>query len=144
EQRFAIERELGRGGMGRVVVARDEKLGRKVAIKFLKPGTEDPDALRRFEQEARALGALNHPNIIVVHDVAVLDGEPCIVTELLEGKTLRQLLKEVPVAPEMALDLAKQLADGLAAAHAKGVVHRDLKPDNLIVTPGGRLKILDF
>src|SRR5207302_1152469 len=85
--------------------------------------------LRRFEQEARALGALNHPNIIVVHDVAVIDGEPCIVTELLEGKTLRQLLKEGPVAPEMALDLAKQLADGLAAAHAKGVVRRGLEKD---------------
>jgi hypothetical protein len=144
QQRFVIERELGHGGMGRVLAAHDVKLGRNVAIKFLKPGIHDADALRRFEQEARAAGALNHPNIIVVYDVTEHQGEPCIVTELLEGRTLREVLSDGPLPPDQALDLAAQLADGLAAAHAKGVVHRDLKPENLFVSDSGRLKILDF
>ena len=143
-QRFVIERELGRGGMGRVVVARDLKLDRKVAIKFLRAGAHDEHALRRFEQEARAAGSLNHPNIVAVHDVGEQDGEPYIVSELLEGATLRAVLSSGPMVPAEALQLARQLADGLAAAHAKGIVHRDLKPENLLLTDDGRLKILDF
>src|SRR5437899_10713490 len=143
-QGFVIARELGRGGMGRVVVARDLKLDRKVAIKFLRAGAHDEHALRRFEQEARAAGSLNHPNIVAVYDVGEQDGEPYIVSELLEGATLRAVLSSGPMVPAEALQLARQLADGLAAAHAKAIVHRDLKPENLFLADDGRLKILDF
>ena len=117
QQRFAIQEELGRGGMGRVVVARDLKLGRRVAIKFLGNAVNDPHALRRFEQEARAAGGLNHPNVISVFDVGSSAEGPYIVTELLEGETLRQRLERGPLAPAAALDQATQLAQGLAAAH---------------------------
>src|SRR5439155_17497634 len=133
QQRFAIQEELGRGGMGRVVVARDLKLGRRVAIKFLGNAVNDPHALRRFEQEARAAGGLNHPNIISVFDVGSSAEGPYIVTELLEGETLRQRLERGPLAPAAALDQATQLAQGLAAAHEHGIVHRDLKPENLFI-----------
>ena len=112
QQRFAIQEELGRGGMGRVVVARDLKLGRRVAIKFLGNAANDPHALRRFEQEARAAGGLNHPNIISVFDVGNSAEGPYIVTELLEGETLRQRLERGPLAPAAALDQATQLAQG--------------------------------
>jgi len=144
EHRFAIERELARGGMGRVVVARDLKIGRRVAIKMLADGPRDERALQRFEQEARAAGSLNHPNIVAVYDVGSLRGEPYIVTELLEGMSLRARIASGPIPPDECVALAEQLADGLSAAHEKGVVHRDLKPENLFVTEGGRLKILDF
>jgi len=143
-ERYVIEEELGRGGMGRVVRARDLKLDRAVALKFLPPGVHDERQRMRFEQEARAAGALNHPNIVAVYDVGEHEGEPYIVTELLEGKTLRAVLSDGPLAPAEVIDLAAQLADGLAAAHDKGIVHRDLKPENLFLTDGGRLKILDF
>ena len=144
QQRFILERELGRGAMGRVVAASDVKLGRKVALKFLQADGADSGALRRFEREARAAAQLNHPNIMVVYDVEEVEGQPCIVTELLEGKSFRALLREGPLPIDAALDFARQLAEGLAAAHATGVVHRDLKPENLFVTGSGRLKILDF
>jgi len=142
--RYRIEEELGRGGMGRVVRARDLKLGRAVAIKLLGPGTHDEEQRRRFEQEARAAGALNHPNILDVHDIGEHEGEPYIVTELLEGETLRAALSGGRLQPEEAQDLGLQLIDALAAAHARGIVHRDLKPENLFVTQQGRLKVLDF
>jgi Tol biopolymer transport system component len=142
--RYVTEEELGHGGMGRVLRARDLKLGRFVALKVLAPGRHDEPHRRRLEQEARAASALNHPNIIAVHDVGEHAGQPYIVTELLEGQTLREVLSDGPLPPAEALDLAAQLADGLAAAHAKGIIHRDLKPENLFLTDSGRLKILDF
>ncbi|HWE24888.1 MAG TPA: serine/threonine-protein kinase, partial [Myxococcales bacterium] len=142
--RYRVEAELGHGGMGRVLRARDLKLGRDVAIKVLARDAGDAKHRMRFEQEARAAGALNHPNIVAVHDIAEHDGEPFIVTELLEGETLRSVLSRGPLAPGEALELAQQLAAGLSAAHAKGIVHRDIKPENLFLTDDGRLKILDF
>ena len=141
--RYVVERELGRGGMGVVLLARDEKLGRKVALKVLSR-TASADALQRFEQEARAAGALNHPNVIAVYDSGLASGQPFIVSELLEGGTLRERLGGKPLGVRQALDYAVQLARGLAAAHDRGIVHRDLKPENLFITNEGRLKILDF
>jgi serine/threonine protein kinase/Tol biopolymer transport system component len=136
---------LGRGGMGEVYRARDKRLERDVALKALPTAySTDAERLRRFEQEARATGRLNHPNILTVYDVGVIDSAPYIVTELLEGEELRAQLKQGAVAPRRVLAYACQIADGLAAAHAKGIVHRDLKPENIFVTSDGRVKILDF
>jgi dipeptidyl aminopeptidase/acylaminoacyl peptidase len=131
--------------MGEVYRARDEHLKREVAIKVL-PTTfaSDTERLRRFEQEAQAAGALNHPNITAVYEFGSVDGAPYIVTELLEGETMRAELSDGRFAPRKAIDYAIQIAQGLAAAHEKGIVHRDLKPENLIVTKDGRIKILDF
>src|SRR5438132_2896164 len=142
--RYSIDRELGRGAMGRVFAAHDAKLDRDVAIKVLAPGARGEEELRRFEQEARAAGSLNHPNVVAVYDIGVHGGEPYIVSELLEGAPLRERLGGKPLPAALVIDLASQLAEGLAAAHDKGVIHRDLKPENLFVTRGGRLKILDF
>jgi len=142
--RYRVERELGRGGMGLVFAAHDDRLGRRVAVKLLLGGAQDEQRLRRFEQEARAAGGINHPGILTVHDVVATDDGPCIVSELLEGETLRQLLSRGPLPFARAAELARQLAEGLVAAHAKGVVHRDLKPANVFVTTAGVLKVLDF
>jgi Tol biopolymer transport system component len=136
---------LRTGGMGEVYRARDPRLGREVAIKVLPAGVaDDPDRLQRFEQEARAAAALNHPNILAVHDVGRHDGEPYIVSELLEGETLRERLHGGALPVRKAVEYAVQIAHGLAAAHEKGIVHRDLKPENFFVTSDGRIKILDF
>ena len=136
---------LGAGGMGEVYRGRDPRLGRDVAIKVLPANvSSDPGRLQRFEQEARAAAALNHPNILAVYDVGVYDGVPYIVSELLEGQTLRERVSSGPIPMRTALDYAVQIAHGLAAAHEKGIVHRDLKPDNVFLTPDGRVKILDF
>src|SRR5262244_326538 len=143
-ERYVLESELGRGGMSRVFAASDIKLDRRVAIKFLSPGAHDDDELRRFEQEARAAGSLNHPNVLIVHDIGTHEDNPYIVSELLGGGTLREHLDGAPLALEKAIGYAAQLADGLAAAHERGIVHRDLKPENLFITRDGRLKILDF
>jgi Tol biopolymer transport system component len=131
--------------MGEVYRARDPRLGREVAIKVLPEGVnDDPDRLRRFEQEARAAGGLNHPNILAIHDVGVRDGAPYVVSELLEGETLSARLRAGALPLRDAIGYATQIAQGLAAAHEKGIVHRDLKPENLFVTKDGRVKILDF
>jgi Tol biopolymer transport system component len=131
--------------MGEVYRAKDPRLGREVAIKVLPPSfSQDKDRLKRFEQEARAAGVLNHPNITAVHDLGSHDGAPYIVTELLEGETLRSRLGSGALSVRKAIDYAVQIAKGLAAAHEKGIVHRDLKPENLFVTNDGRIKILDF
>ncbi len=136
---------LGSGGMGEVHRARDPRLGREVAVKMLPAHLgSDHDRLRRFEQEARAAGALSHPNLLTVFDTGVHEGAPYIVFELLEGRTLRQALGFGRLPTRKALDYAVQLAQGLAAAHDKGIVHRDLKPENVCVTKDGRVKILDF
>jgi Tol biopolymer transport system component len=131
--------------MGEVYRAKDPRLGRDVAVKVLPASfSTDADRLRRFEQEARAAGILNHPNITAVYDIGSHDGAPYVVSELLEGETLRSRIAAGPLAPRKALDYAIQIARGLAAAHEKGIVHRDLKPENLFVTKDGRVKILDF
>jgi tetratricopeptide (TPR) repeat protein len=142
--RYAVRRELGSGGHGRVLHAFDQRLEREVAVKVLAPGRRDERQLRRFAQEARTAGWLNHPNILTVFDVGEQDGEPYLVTELLHGKTLREILRAGPLPTANAADFAIQLADGLRAAHEAGIVHRDLKPENLFVCENGRLKILDF
>src|SRR5262245_43926941 len=142
---YQVSSLLGRGSMGEVYRARDKRLERDVALKVLPTAySTDAERLRRFEQEARATGKLNHPNILTVYDVGVIDGAPYIVTELLEGEELRAQLKPGAVSQRSVLAYARQIADGLAAAHAKGIIHRDLKPENIFVTADGRVKILDF
>jgi Tol biopolymer transport system component len=142
---FTLRERIGAGGMGEVWRADDPSLGRQVAIKVLPPAfSRDPERLRRFEQEARAAGQISHPNILTVHAVGSDTGRPYLVTELLEGMTLRDRLDGGPLPVRKALDAAIQIAQGLAAAHERGIVHRDLKPANLFVTEDGRVKILDF
>jgi serine/threonine-protein kinase len=136
---------LGVGGMGEVYRSWDPRLRREVAIKILPSDfSADPERLRRFEQEAHATGALNHPNILAIYDIGTQEGIPYVVTELLEGKTLRNRLAEGSLPPRKAIDYAVQIAEGLKAAHEKGIIHRDLKPENLFVTTAERVKILDF
>src|SRR6478672_10189617 len=143
--RYEIHSKLGEGGMGEVYRAHDPKMNREVAIKVLPAAlTSDKDRLARFELEAQAAGALNHPNILAVYDVGAHDSSPYIVSELLEGDSLRERLNDGPVAHRKAIDYALQIAHGLGAAHEKGIVHRDLKPDNLFITNDDRVKILDF
>jgi eukaryotic-like serine/threonine-protein kinase len=142
---YEIVSLIGSGGMGEVYRARDARLRRDVAIKVL-PATlsRDADRMRRFEQEALATAALNHPNILAVFDIGTSDGAPYVVSELLEGETLRERLRSGSLPVRKALDYAMQMAHGLAAAHEKGIIHRDLKPENLFITKDGRVKILDF
>jgi len=135
---------LGAGGMGEVYRARDSQLARDVAIKVLANLTADPERLHRFEQEARAAAALNHPNILAVYQLGTHDGAPYLVSELLEGETLREQIKRSRLSVRRTIDYGAQIARGLAAAHEKGIVHRDLKPENLFVSRDGRVKILDF
>jgi Tol biopolymer transport system component len=142
---YVIVGVVGAGGMGEVYRARDERLGREVAIKVLPDAVrDDVERLRRFEREARAASALNHPAILAVHDFEPSGPTPYLVAELLDGATLRDHLDGRPLPIAEALDLGTQLARGLAAAHARGILHRDIKPDNVFVTRDGRLKILDF
>src|SRR5580698_4690143 len=142
---YEIVSLLGAGGMGEVYRARDSRLRRDVAVKVLPQTLSlDADRLRRFEQEALATAALNHPNILAVFDIGTHEGSPYVVSELLEGETLRERMNGGAIATRKALDFALQIAHGLAAAHEKGIIHRDLKPENLFLTKDGRLKILDF
>jgi len=142
---YEVVAPLGTGGMGEVYRARDPRLSRDVAIKVLPAGlSQDPARLLRFEHEAKAVGALNHPHILAVHDVGRHGGMPYVVSELLEGQTLRERLAGGALAPRKAIEIAAQISKGLAAAHEKGIVHRDLKPDNVFVGRDGHVKILDF
>jgi serine/threonine protein kinase len=142
---YEIAGWLGAGGMGVVYRARDPRLGRDVAIKLISETlTVDPSRLHRFEQEARAAGQLNHPNIVAVYDIGIHNGAPYIVSELLEGESLRSRLHAGALPARKAIDFARQTAEGLAAAHERNIVHRDVKPDNLFITKDGRIKILDF
>jgi serine/threonine protein kinase len=142
---YEIVSPVGAGGMGEVYRARDTRLGRDVAIKVLPEAfTRDSERLRRFETEARTIATLNHPNILSIHDVGTHDGAPFLVSELLEGHSLRQELTSGALPLRRAVEYGTQIAQGLAAAHDKGIIHRDLKPENVFVTPDGRVKILDF
>jgi sugar lactone lactonase YvrE len=142
---YEIVCRVGEGGMGVVYRARDERLGRDVAIKVITPGLgSDPERLSRFQLEARAAGKLNHPNIVTIYDLGTSDGAPYIVSEMLEGETVRDRIEKGAMPVRKAVAAAIQLASGLASAHAAGIVHRDLKPENLFLLPNGTLKVLDF
>ena len=142
---YVISALLGAGGMGEVYRATDTRLGREVAIKVLPGDLEtDPERLRRFEREARAASALNHPNIVTIHDIDEHEGRHYIAMELIEGRTLREILEEGELPLPQIVSLTRQVAEGLAKAHGAGIIHRDLKPENVMVTDDGLVKILDF
>ena len=142
---YEIVEALGTGGMGEVYRARDLRLGRDVAIKLISAeGSASPARLRRFETEARAAAQLSHPNVITFFDVGTREGLPYLVLELLEGATLRQVLRSGTPIPSQAVSWARDAARGLGAAHARGIVHRDFKPENVFLTRDGRVKVLDF
>jgi eukaryotic-like serine/threonine-protein kinase len=142
---YELQGAIGAGGMGEVYRARDPRLNREVAIKVLPVSfASDSERMHRFEQEARAAAALNHPNILAVYDIGVQDSSPYIVSELLDGESLRERLRSSPLPLRKAVDYALQIARGLAAAHDRGIVHRDLKPENIFITRDGRVKLLDF
>src|ERR1700689_2858423 len=142
---YEVESALGAGGMGEVYRARDTRLGRDVALKILPESfSREGDRLRRFEQETQAVAALNHPNIVAIYDVGHFESAPFLVSELLEGESLRVVINRGPIPQRKVIEYAVQVANGLAAAHEKGIVHRDLKPENLFVFRDGRVKILVF
>jgi serine/threonine protein kinase len=142
---YEVLAPLARGGMGEIYRARDTRLRREVALKLLPDASaHDADSLRRFDRETHAVAALNHPNILAIHDSGTHRSIPYAVTELLQGETVEERLRTGPLNPQRAVEIACQIADGLAAAHARGIIHRDIKPDNIFVTHEGRAKILDF
>jgi serine/threonine protein kinase len=142
---YEIIAQLGQGGMGIVFRARDTKLEREVAVKVLPRNlADDPDALGRFEREAKAVAALSHPNILAIHDFGREEGTVYAAMELLEGETLRQRLQDGALPTRKAVEIALEIAGGLAAAHEKGIVHRDLKPENVFLLGSGQVKVLDF
>lgn len=142
---YQIVSQIGEGGMGQVWLAEDKNLGRQVAIKLLPAEfTGNADRLRRFEQEARAASALNHPNIVTVHEIGQVDGLHFLVTEFVKGRTLRQALADGPIPASQMLEIAEQIAEALAAAHGAGIIHRDIKPENVMVRHDGYVKVLDF
>ncbi len=142
---YEVVEKLGEGGMGEVWRARDTRLNRSVAVKVLPTGmADDPARRQRFEQEARSLAALNHPNIVAVYDIGQSEGQAYLVSELVDGESLRKLIERGPVSGRRLADIAVQAAEGIAAAHSLGIVHRDLKPENIMLTRDGRVKVLDF
>jgi serine/threonine protein kinase len=142
---YEIIAQLGKGGMGEVYRARDGRLRREVALKLVSEAdSNDDESLRRFLRETHVVASLNHPNIVAIHDTGAHKGVPYAVTELLQGETLAERMRGGPIAEKRATEIACQVADGLAAAHARGVVHRDVKPENIFLTNDGRAKILDF
>src|SRR3954463_2022725 len=142
---YEVTAPLGEGGMGVVFRGRDSRLQRDVALKLLPENfASDPDRLARFQREAQVLASLNHPNIAQVYGLENVDGSACIVMELVEGETIADKLKRGPFSFHEAIEIARQIADALAAAHERGVVHRDLKPANIKLTPNGTVKVLDF
>ncbi|MGH9846469.1 MAG: serine/threonine-protein kinase, partial [Blastocatellia bacterium] len=142
---YQVERAIGRGGMGDVYLARDLRLGRPVALKLLRADYHPTEErVRRFQQEARAVCALNHPNIVTVYEIGEVDGAPFIVSEFIEGDTLRQLIPPSGMRLDQALEIAIQIANALAFAHQLGIVHRDIKPENVMVRSDGYVKVLDF
>src|SRR5262245_22216009 len=142
---YQVVSQLGQGGMGKVFLAEDTRLERKVALKIL-PATfiQNLDRVRRFEREAKAASALNHPNILTIHEIGEADGAHYIVSEFVEGETLREQMQRGALSLTAALDVARQVAEALAAAHAAGIVHRDIKPENVMARPDGLIKVLDF
>lgn len=144
-QNYRIVRQIGSGGMGEVYLAEDTKLNRSVALKLLPPHfTVNPDRVRRFEREARAASALNHPNIVTIYEIGLSDSTHFIATEFVDGKTLRQLIHEKPLTLNETLNVSVQVAEALNGAHAAGIVHRDIKPENIMIRQDGYVKILDF